>query len=133
MCRAAVIQRTFSSSSNLARVTSWTRRWTESARSPGPPDDGRKLAIDGVLHRVEDVIGVHVNQRRVAGHRAGPFEIEVRFIDIAVDDSRVARSGDEQDLRVVRRQPVFSPKLLQIGELDARLPGNDDALSGPVD
>ena len=103
------------------------------AQSVAGADDGRKVPVDGVLHRVEDVIGVHVNQRRVAGHRAGPFEIEVRFIDIAFDDSRVARSGDEEDLRIVRRQPVLSPKLLEIGELDARLAGNDDTLSRPVD
>src|SRR5215468_5465031 len=56
----------------------------------------------------------------------------MRFIDIVRADAGIFRTGNEYYLRIVRRQAVFRAKVLNIGEGDLSLAGDDDALPRAV-
>ncbi len=95
-------------------------------------DDRREVGVDGVLYGVEHVGSVDIENGGVFGDGAGPLEIEMGFVLIALTDAGILCTGNENYLRVGSRESVLGAEGLDVGEIDLGLSGDDEALAFAV-
>ena len=93
---------------------------------------GREVLIDGVLRRDFHIVRVHVDDGGVASDGAGPLDIEIGFRKITLQECRIG-VGNLQQLRIVRGQAEVAAELLDIRNLDLRLPDNGNLLISAID
>ena len=96
-------------------------------------DDRCQVVVDGVERRLIRTAPIYVDERRIRRHRAGPFQVHVRFLHVVDGGSRVAGIWVEYYLRAKGRQIVLGAKPLNVGGVDAALAYDDDTLPGAVD
>ena len=92
-----------------------------------------EILVDGVLHGVHYVIGVHIEQGRLRRRGAGPLKIEIGFAEIAFHGTGILSVGHQKQLGVGGRKLKLRAKGLDVGESDPGLAGNDDFLPGSVE
>ena len=92
-----------------------------------------KVTRDRVLQGVPRIGRIHVNQRGISRHRAGPFEVQIAFLKIAVQHSGIRGSRHEHDLRILCRQAHQAAEFANITDLDIALSHNGNTLACAVD
>ena len=92
---------------------------------------GSQVLIDGILRRSHHIRRVHVDDRRVGGHRARPFQIQIGLAQIGLVNSRVR--SEKHRLRIVSRQVKARAKSLDIGKVNAGLSQDGNCLPGAID
>src|SRR2546425_9497670 len=68
----------------------------------------------------------------MAGDCSGPFNIQRRFFNVAGDNTRIARSGNQDNLWITCRQSCGTAKRADVVHLDVGLAHDGDLLAGSI-
>ena len=93
-------------------------------------DDRCQIVVDGVERRLIRTAPIYVDERRIRRHRAGPFQVHVRFLHVVDGGSRVGTIKD--GFQATGRQVVLGAEPLNVRGIDRALAYDDNTLPGAV-